>query len=221
MSNFLYLFPKQALVGQPLPKRKIYDHAKPSTALREKFVKQVDKIIWQYKLAPETIHLEGSAQVPEIQVFSLTLRSPEIGEEVLRCIDQAIPYPILYYLNYENQVKSTIAYKRPYGSGSDKWVVDAYFESSWQFADVERVPLPVSLNLAGLYEQMVRHYLPLPARAGESLKAQVERLEQIRCKQNEYQKLEARLQKEKQFNRKVELNAQLRSVKKELEMLSR
>lgn len=221
MSNFLYIFPNQTLVGRSVPKNKIYDHAKPSTALREKFVKQVDKIIWHYKLAPETIHLDGSAQVPEIQVFSLMLRTPEISDDVLRCIDQAIPYPILYYLTYENKVKSVIAYKHPYGSSSDTWVVDAYFKSSWQRADVERAPLPVALNLVGLYEQMVRHYLPLPARPGESLKAQVARLEQIRCKQHEYQKLEARLQKEKQFNRKVELNGQLRRVKQELEMLSR
>ena len=63
---------------------------------------------------------------------------------------------------------------------------------------------------------MLRRLLPLPPRAGETLKAQVERLGQIRSKQNECRKMEARLQKEQQFNRKVELNAQLRHLKLEL-----
>ena len=85
--------------------------------------------------------------------------------------------------------------------------------------DTERAELPVALDLAGLYEQMLRRLLPLPPRAGETLKAQVERLGQLRSKQNECRKMEARLQKEQQFNRKVELNAQLRVLQATLEKL--
>ena len=40
-------------------------------------------------------------------------------------------------------------------------------------------------------------------------------------KANEVSKAEARLAKEKQFNRKVEINATLRQLKTELEQLSR
>ena len=62
--------------------------------------------------------------------------------------------------------------------------------------------------------------MSLPPRPGESLKVQVERLSLLRTKQNEYRKLETRLNNEKQFNRKVELNAQLRNLKKQLETLT-
>lgn len=55
--------------------------------------------------------------------------------------------------------------------------------------------------------------------AEQRLKAQVERLGLLRSKQNECRKMEARLQKEQQFNRKVELNAQLRALQAELEKL--
>jgi hypothetical protein len=48
--------------------------------------------------------------------------------------------------------------------------------------------------------------MPLPARNGESLKAHAERLATIRSKERECDKLEARLNREIQFNRKVELN---------------
>jgi hypothetical protein len=46
-------------------------------------------------------------------------------------------------------------------------------------------------------------------------------MNQWHSKQNEYQKLQARLNKEKQFNRKVEINTQLRHLKSELDQLSR
>ena len=46
-----------AAFGRILPKNKIYEHAHPSTALKELFVRQVDQIVWKYKLAHETINL--------------------------------------------------------------------------------------------------------------------------------------------------------------------
>ncbi|MFZ4504556.1 MAG: DUF4391 domain-containing protein, partial [Methylovulum sp.] len=91
MSHALFHYPNAATLGRKLPKNKIYEHAKPSTAVRELFVSQVDKIIWQYKLAPETVNLPAKPNVPEIQIFTLALKTPELSEDVLRCIDQAIP----------------------------------------------------------------------------------------------------------------------------------
>ncbi|MGZ8181830.1 MAG: DUF4391 domain-containing protein [Methylobacter sp.] len=219
MGHALFHYPKQAAFERPLPKNKIYEHAKPSSAVREQFVTQVDKIVWQYKLAPETVNLPARPGVPEIQIFAIALKTPELNEDVLRCIDQAIPLPIIYQLTFEDRIKSKAAYKRPSDADASKWVIDSYFETAWQANDTERSELPVALDLAGLYEQMLRQLLPLPPRAGETLKAQVERLGQIRNKQNECRKMEARLQKEQQFNRKVELNAQLRVLQAALEKL--
>jgi hypothetical protein len=47
----LFNFPPQAKVGRVLPKSKIYQHGRVSVALRERFVRQVEQITWQYKLA--------------------------------------------------------------------------------------------------------------------------------------------------------------------------
>jgi len=47
----------------------------------------------------------------------------------------------------------------------------------------------------------------------------VARVEQIGVKQREAEKLQIKMQREKQFNRKVEVNAQLRDIRKEIEVL--
>jgi Domain of unknown function (DUF4391) len=220
MSQALFHYPKQAAFERVLPKSKIYEHSKPTGAVKELFVKQVDKIIWQYKLAPETINLPAKPSVPEIQVFTIALKTPELSEDVLRCIDQAIPLPIFYQLTFANRIKIKAAYKRPSDADASKWVTESYFETDWLDKDSDRAELPVVLDLAGLYEHLLRPLMPLPPRAGESLKTQVERLSLLRTKQNEYRKLEIRLNNERQFNRKVELNAQLRNLKKQLETLT-
>ena len=80
-------------------------------------------------------------------------------------------------------------------------------------------PLPVAVDLARLYEQILRQLAPIPAREGESISALAERQRQIASKQRECQRLEGRLHREKQFNRKIELNQQLRALKAELDAL--
>lgn len=220
MNTALFNYPKQSEFGGVLHKKKIYQYAKPSAALKAKFVAEVEQIVWQYKLAPETINLPARSGVPEIQVFGIALKTPELSEQVLRCIDQAIPFPIFYQLSFGGKVKVAAAYKRPSEADASQWVVDGYFESPWLPADAKRTALPVALDMAGLYEQMLRQLMPGGPKAGETLKEQAERRARIRSVQGEYRKMESRLQKEQQFNRKVELNAQLRSLKHELDALS-
>jgi len=216
-----FILPPSSLVNRVLPKSKIYEHGKPSRAVRDCFVAQIDKIVWQYKLAPETINLPSRPNVPEIEVFSIEAKTADISEDVLRCIDKAIPLPIFYNLSFEGRIKTVAAYKRPSEADATMWVVDAYFESPWLPANAKRSVLPVALDMAGLYEQMLRSLMPFPARPGETLKEHVERLTQLRVKENESIKLEKRLHREKQFNRKVEINAELRTLKSEIKTLAR
>lgn len=215
----MFAYPKQAAFERALPKSKIYEHARPTRRVQQLFVDQVSRIVWQYKLSPETINLPARPSVPEIQVFLIFLKAGELDEVVLRCIDKAIGFPIVFEIIFEERIKETATYKRPNDADSSKWVLGDYFETGWQAADTKREPLPVSLDLAGLYEQLLRRLMPIPARIGESLKDHADRLGIIRSKENERCKLEARLSKEKQFNRKVELNTALRAIKNELDRL--
>jgi hypothetical protein len=79
--------------------------------------------------------------------------------------------------------------------------------------------MPLALDLGGLYELMLHRPDPHPARPQESLADLVARVELIAAKQREVEKAASRLAKEKQFNRKVEINAKLRILKIELEKL--
>ena len=216
----LFAWPSKALVARPVAKAKIYAHAKPTAALRALFVDQVESITWAYKLAPETINLPAKPDVPEIEVFEIALKLPDVNHSVLRCIDKAIPFPILFVLRYEGHSQPIAAYKRPSDAASGQWVVGDYHAAPWQKDGVVRPGLPVALDLQGLYEQLLRQHLAVPARAGESLRDQLERLSLLSAKQAAAVKLETRLAQEKQFNRKVEINAQLRTIRQELDSLT-
>lgn len=215
---FIY-YPKQAVFGRTLPKNKIYEHSGANTRLKDLFVEQVEQIVWQYKLAPETINLPARPGVPELQVFSIQLKTSELNLDVLRCIDGAVQFPIIFELSFNGRTKVIAAYKRPNESDGSRWVMSDYFTTAWLPSDYERAAMPLALDLGGLYELMLHRLIPTPARPQESLADLVARVELIAAKQREVEKAASRLAKEKQFNRKVEINAKLRILKIELEKL--
>ena len=215
----LFAYPPNAAFGRVLPKSKIYERTQPTTAVKGLFVRQIEQIVWQYKLAPETINMQGTTIVPEIQIFRITLKTGELKPEALRCIDQAIPFPLVFELCHEGKVKSIAAYKRP--SAADAANISPYFAADWLPEDTPRHPLPVVFDLETLYAQLLAPLLPYPPRQGESLQAQVDRMDQIGQLQRELERCEARLAKEKQFNRKVAMNAEKRELNGQLKDLTR
>lgn len=205
-------FPASTAFGKVLPKSKIYDYAKPSAKVKELFVKQVEQIIWQYKLAPETLNVSASAAVPEIQVFKLVLKTPEISNDVLSCIDKAIPFPVLFEIYHQQQCKVTSAFKRPNATDTSKWLISSYFSSYWQPAGQQRLALPVVLDLANLYKRLLGVLVNLPQRPNESTEDWIARTEQLTKLNRDISRLQNKLNNEKQFNRKVALHAELKQL---------
>jgi hypothetical protein len=132
-----------------------------------------------------------------------------------------VQFSILFELTFEARAQVVAAYKRPCEAVATRWTLSGYFASDWQPAHCERATMPVALNLGGLYVQLLQPLTPLPARPQKSLAALVERVTKMQAAQREVDKTFARLEQEKQFNRKVEINATLRQRKAELEGLTR
>ncbi len=214
-------YPSQAAFGRMLPKSKIYAHSYAGTRLKTLFVQQVEQIVWQFKLAPETVNLPARPAVPEIQIFSIQLKTPELSRDVLRAIDQAVQFPIIFELAHAGRTQVVACHKRPSEADASRWVLSDYFDSGWLADNAERGAMPMALHLGGLYEQLLRALLPLPARPYETLTEHVARLDALAAKRRETDKTTARLEKERQFNRKVAINADLRRLQSELEALSR
>ncbi|MFO7972705.1 MAG: DUF4391 domain-containing protein, partial [Desulfobacterales bacterium] len=179
----LFSFPQSAKFDRRLPKKKIYEYANPAASIKGLFVRQVDQIVWQYKLAPKTVNIPHTRSVPEIEIFRIDLKDGGIKYDVLRSIDRAIPYPIIYEAAYDGRIKGIAAYKRPSEADAAKWVVSNYFETDWLPENVPRKPLPMVLDLGRMYEYLLSSLMPYPARPGEGLQAMVERMERIRTQQ--------------------------------------
>ena len=86
---------------------------------------------------------------------------------------------------------------------------------------VEELPLNLEgLNLDAVYENFVRQIAGdklSTEKTGESLKESVEREEQRQTVQKQIEALKAKIKKEKQLNKQMEMNNELKKLKRELE----
>jgi hypothetical protein len=211
MSAPLYRWPATAKFGRVVPKTKFYEHATISATVRNRFISEVQRITWAYKLAEETINLRGDDTVPEIQVFVIDAKDDDVSDDVLAAIDKAIPFPIIFEINSgagdQARTRMVAAHKQ---LGDTSPQLSAYFATDLLPVDTPRAPLPPALDLPGLYAGLLKPILPVAARPGEPLSATTGRIDQVRRLEREIASLEKKLRSEPQLNRKIELRRRLR-----------
>lgn len=218
----MFDFPPSTIVNRPIPKSKILERARPTTRLKELLTHQIQQILWHAKLAPETIRIPATLQVPEIQIFHLQLKGTELHPDLLQLLDKTIPQPILFIIETsKRQIAHSAAHKRPSEADSSQWVVGSRFTSDFTPAEkLTRLPLPTALDLSRLYTALLSPLLPLAPRRAEPLPDLIERCGAYQSLQRRIALLTARLHREKQFNRKVALNQDLKPLQAELERLT-
>lgn len=212
MTGMLYRWPQAAKFGRVVPKTKFYEHAPVPAIVRDKFVAEIQRITWAYKLAETTINLPGTAAVPEIQVFQIDAKGDGVSERVLTAIDKAVRTPIIFEVTrgsgQERRTRMVAAHKIV-TSGTPK--LGVYYKSEWDPQDADRRPLPTAINLAALYTALLEPLAPLAARPGEDVSEVAARLGTARKLESEVAALERRIRTEPQLNRKVGLRRVLRS----------
>ena len=221
----LYKFPQQAKVDRLIPKNKFYEQGKANTKIEQLFVDQVENIRWAYKLASSTIHLQDQEDLKEIQIFRVKSRVEDLDVSILSFIDKLILTPIIFEVVYQDKVKVVATYKRLNQADKTKAVIGQYYASEW-LEDHDRIELPLYLKLADLYEHFIAQILPITSSEDSgnddelvSIELKLQRAQQLESLQKQLDKLKSKLRTEKQFNRKVELNNQIRLLGAQLDKL--
>ena len=209
--------PKSTEFNRRMPKQKFYENLTVSPALRRSLVEQIRVIWWRNKIAPATMNLAAGETVTEIEVFEVCLSGPQLDEAVLRQIDKEIPYHILFLLEYEGKYQAWMAYKEAASSGASAFKVGSYYRTDWM--EEAALPLkPDGLDTDQVYENFVRQIAgETLSHTGETLKESVERDERRKELQKQIGALQVKVHRERQLNKQVQLSAELKRLKKEME----
>ena len=213
--------PKTTEFNKRIPKQKFYENIDISPVLKKVFVEQVKTIYWKNKIAASTTNLATGTDVTELEVFEIHLNSPALDDSLLRQIDKEIPYHILFLLEYQGKYQAWIGYKEAAVSGNKAFKVNGYYHTEWLAEDELSLKLE-GLNVDAVYENFVRQIAGDKLNAestGESLKESVARDEQKQVLMKQIISLQAKIRKERQLNKQMEMNTELKKLKKELEAM--
>lgn len=214
--------PKSTEFNRRIPKQKFYENISVSPTLKRVFIEQIKVIYWRNKVTATIMNLAAGETVTELEVFEVKLNGQQLDESVLRQIDKEIPYHILFLLEYDGKYQAWTAYKEAAAFGSNAFKVGTYYHTDW-LPETE-LPLKVEgLSVDKVYENFVRQIAGDALRSEEgkteSLKESVERDNRRQKLEKQVASLQTKVRKERQLNKQVQLNAELKKLKKELEEL--
>ena len=212
--------PKSTEFDRRIPKQKFYENLNVTPSMKKSFVEQIKTIRWKNKISASTMNIGAGKNVTEIEVFEIRLTGKTLDENVLKQIDKEIPYHILFLIECGEQCKAAIGYKEATASGSNVFSVRRYFYTDWLKSDKILLKFD-GLDIDAVYENIVRQIAgeQLQKNSAEGIKESIEREEKRQQIVKQIEVLQAKICKEKQFNRQVKMNTELIKLGKELEKL--
>lgn len=211
--------PRETEVGRMVAKKKFYDRADMTTALKDSFTNEVEKITWANKIAPTTLNVEAGSDIQEIEVFHIQLRQKKFNQKILETIDKAIPYTILYVLEYQGKQQLWLGYKEKSTVTGNTNIVK-YFHNDW--LGEQRVSLNGN-KLSTIYENFLTELSADLTTTDEtqSLEQRVAKTQEMDALSKQIEQLTAKMNATKQFNKKCELNREIKKLSNKLKELKK
>ena len=164
----------------------------------------VDTIRWLYKISAGTADFRYGDAITEIQVFEVVFKNGQVVKRELMAIQKEIPYPILF-----------VSHSKSY------FIVECeLLESDRKFIDGDMLLVERrSAKLTELYEDIAAAFIPIKRGEAESIAELVAMYKRFMAMEREISKLQHKVDSEKQPNKRIELNEELKRLKVEKETL--
>lgn len=232
---------KSCEVGTIIPKKQLYANMNVSREGQTLITGNVAKMIWQYSFNPSTIAIkpykDEIREYPEIEIIEVSLNSTSANvRKIADLIMRAIPYPMLLVFTAENQIQLWSANQRTNLADSSKNTIEEFIETNWinlaliqpkeekflKQLDVNELSFADFYQFyCGFVDRIIVYNASLFTDNELDLKYATkikERYYKILELQKQINEMKSIIYKEKQFNRKVELNMKIKKLRQELDI---
>ena len=210
--------PIRTKVARVVPKNAFDDYT--NTKQKKQFTDNIQRITWTHKLSRETLNLDGK-DIKEIQVFKIELKENKDILKILEIINRAIPYHIVFWVEFNNQAYISTAAKHPHPTNDDISVIDYTFTTEWFSKDNNNYVFNLTNSLDAVFKDLCVQLTGKADLSKKSMSLILENQQETDRLQKEISKLKSSITRSKQFNVKVELNMKLKNVEKELREINK
>jgi len=202
-------FPAATAVHKRLPKEAFYKHLPLTKILKEKFVSDVDRIVVENSLTKENLNLASDAEIKEIMLLSISLKSQEFDGKVIEAIARQNPHKLVFLLNFENQQQLAVYHNKLYRT---LWMDHDEITLKLQGYSLDEI-WDSFIEQIALYEERAEQTESLSIDDRLAIQDQILKLEK------QIDKTENAMWKEQQPKKKFELHTRLREYQQKLEDL--
>lgn len=202
-------FPAATAVHRRLPKAAFYKHLSLTKILKEKFVSDVDRIVVENSFTKENLNLAADAEIKEIMLLSISLKSQEFDGKVIEAIARQNPHKLVFLLSFENQQQLAVYHNKLYRT---LWMNHDEIALKLQGYSLDEI-WDSFIEQIALYEERAEETADLPIEDRLAIQNQILKLEK------QIDKTENAMWKEQQPKKKFELHTRLREYQKKLEDL--
>ncbi len=211
--------PQTTEVNKNIPKSKFYEKAEISNSLKQSFVDDIEKITWTNKLSSKSLNIAEGSTIKEIEVFHIKLKTAKLNAKILEAIDKSIPYYILYVLEYQGNYQLWLGYKEKSGNPEKQATITRYFHSEWdRTPKISLIGNKLDSIYQGFLEQLSDKRISMASETG--LKEQVAKATEIEKLEKQIEKLTAKMNAEKQFNRQIAIKQQIKQLQQRIKDLN-
>ena len=217
MKNLLN-YHKDVIVDRVVPKTMFYRFMEVNPRMKVRFVNDVEKITWLYKLSANTLNVTSSDDLVEIDVFVATLKQQDCPTDLFTFIDTNMPHHIVFILEYDNSYMILLNYKDWADNTHTKFKITKSFASLWM--DDNRLSLEIQgQSLSRVYENFVSQVSGIGEHKAGAMAEIVDLKKRIAAMEAELQNLQKKMRKEPQYDKQVKMNKQVKAKRHELDEL--
>ena len=202
----MYGLPHTTEVRKQLPKKAICAKFDLKPSQRESFDADIARIDIVAVVSTATMPaLNAGAELKEFYLLAVQLKRKNYDSKNIALLTKLIPQRMVFALQFGEQTQFAIYHTK-------------LISSAWQ--PTEETTLPLSgLNLDAVWENLVTHIGQIEVTEGNTLTEQI-KVDEVRAKlKTQIASLTQKMNKEKQFNKQMEINAEIKSLKKQLSNL--
>ncbi len=219
MKNLLN-YHKDVIVDRVVPKTMFYRFMEVNPRMKVRFVNDVEKITWLYKLSANTLNVTSSDDLVEIDVFVATLKQQDCPTDLFTFIDTNMPHHIVFILEYDNSYMILLNYKDWADNTHTKFKITKSFASLWM--DDNRLSLEIQgQSLSRVYENFVSQVSGIGEHKAGAMAEIVDLKKRIAAMEAELQNLQKKMRKEPQYDKQVKMNKQVKAKRHELDELKK
>ena len=212
----IFNLPNTASVNKVIPKNTFDSYT--SSKQKKLFSELISRITWTHKISTDTVNLIAK-EIKEIQVFRIELKQKQDVQQVLDLIDKLIPYNIIFVIDYDGMIYLSTSVKHPHPANDDNTVIDWTFKTDW-FHPIEcSYTLSLKKNIDSVYHDFCVQLTGKNKLVEKSLSDVIAFKKVEKSIKSEISNLKSKIANCNQFNKKVEMNLQLRVFERKLEEL--